>query len=911
MSENQDSLDDQDNPEVDSSTESDSQTPEAVDDVAGNGSNDVPPTGDGTPPGEGGGGLNRVSLVSEIEQSFMGYAMSVIVGRALPDVRDGLKPVHRRCLFAMSEMGNRYNRPTIKSARVQGEVHGKYHPHSDQSIYETIVRMAQTFVMRYPLVYGQGNFGSVDGDPPAAPRYTEMRMERITEMMLADLDKETVDFTPNYDETLTMPVVLPTRFPNLLVNGSDGIAVAMATKMPPHNLGEIIDACVTVVKKPDATLEDLLEHVKGPDFPTAAIINGRGGIVDAYRTGRGSISIRSRAEIVEGNHHDTIVVTEIPFQVNKANLITRIAELVKAKKIEGITELRDESDKDGLRITIELRRGEIAQTVLNNLYRHTSLEMTYAINNNALVNGEPKQVTLKDIIDEFLTHRREVIARRTVYLLRQNRSQGHVLEGQAVALANIDEVVELIKNAGNREEAQQALIERVWEAASIEALLSRAERDIVRPLDLEDEYGFQAKVEDSGSAAGQYRLSPRQAGAILDLRLHRLTNLEQQELTNNYKEIVSTIRELLEIQDSDERVNELIVEELLEVKDQFADERRTEIRDAVEDLTDKALIKPQDVVITISHKGYAKAMPVAEYNVQHRGGKGITGVKTRDDDFTEQVLITHNHSTLLMFTNRGRVYGLDAYKVPLASRVARGYPLANLLKLNDDEKVTCVFSVTDEDESGYLFFATQRGYIKRTAFSAYSRIRSNGLVALTIADDDQLIGVSRTDGSNDIMLVQSSGKLVRFKESDVRVVGRSARGVRGMKLRGDDQVISLIIPSDDGMLLTVSKHGLGKRVSFDEFPVKNRATLGMIAARTNEKTGTLIAALQVIQGDHLLLLNQEGKIIRIDADSISHLGRTASGVKLMNASADNPVIEVDRLAEDEDAPDDAPDEETE
>lgn len=896
MSEIQPSLDDGIDTGGTDAEEPNTEPVTAADGDAGNGTGDVPPTGDGSPPGGSGGGLNRVSLVSEVEQSYMGYAMSVIIGRALPDVRDGLKPVHRRCLFAMSEMGNRYNRATIKSARVAGEVNGKFHPHGDNTIYETIVRMAQKFNMRYPLVEGQGNFGSVDGDPAAAPRYTEMRMERITEMLLADLDKETVDFVPNYDETLMMPSVLPTRIPNLLINGSDGIAVAMATKMPPHNLGEVIDACIEVVNNPAATVADLLEHVKGPDFPTGAIINGRAGIVEAYTTGRGTISVRSRAEIVQGDSHDSIIVTEIPFQVNKAMLITRIAELVKAKKIEGITELRDESDKEGLRIAIELRRGEIAQTVLNKLFKHSALETTYAINNNALVNGEPRQVNLKDIIDCFIGHRREVIARRTTYLLRQNRGQGHVTEGQSVALANIDEVVELIKQARNREAAQEALLARTWQATSIESLLSRAERDIVRPLDLEPQYGFQPQAEDA-TAPGQYALSPRQASAILEMRLHRLTNLEQEELIENYKSIVATIRDLLEIQGSDDRVNEVIVEELVEVKEQFADERRTEIRDAAEDLTDKALIKPQDVVITISHQGYAKAMPVDEYNVQRRGGKGITGVKTREDDFTEQVLVTHNHNTLLMFTTRGRVFGLDAYKVPLASRVARGYPLVNLLRLDDDEKVACVFAVQEMDESGYLLFATARGLIKRTLFSEYSRIRSSGLIALKIADDDQLIGVERTSGEDDIILVQSSGKLVRFKESTVRPVGRNAQGVRGIRLRDEDRAISLIVPQENGVLLTVSAHGIGKRVRFDEFSVKGRANLGMIAVRTTDNTGSLIGALQVYDGDHLLLLNQQGKFIRIDADTISLLGRYAAGVKLMNASADNPVIEVDRLAD--------------
>lgn len=898
MSEITDDLNAEDDSIEDHPTNADSDASTTPDGASGNGANQPPVGGDSAPPGGGDGGINRISLTTEVEQSYMGYAMSVIIGRALPDIRDGLKPVHRRCLFAMSEMGNRYNRATIKSARVSGEVNGKFHPHGDNTIYETIVRMAQTFMMRYPLVDGQGNFGSVDGDPPAAPRYTEMRMAHITEMLLADLDKETVDFMPNYDETLTMPVVLPTRIPNLLINGSDGIAVAMATKMAPHNLNEVLDACIEVVKNPHATLDDLLEHIKGPDFPTGAIINGRAGIVDAYRTGRGSVLVRSKAEIVQGDSHDSIIVTEIPFQVNKAKLIEHIAGLVKTKKIEGITELRDESDKDGLRIAIELRRGEIAQTILNKLYKHSALEQTFAINNTALVNGEPKQVTLKEIIDAFLLHRRDVIARRTQYLLRQNRSQGHVLEGQSVALANIDDVVELIKNASNREEAQAGLLDRTWGAANIEAMLSSAERDIVRPLDLEDQYGFQQADEDAGKS-GLYRLSPRQANAILEMRLHRLTGLEQNRLFEDYKAIVSTIRELLEIQGSDERVNEVIIEELIEVREQFGDERRTEIRDSVEDLTDKALVKPQDVVITISHQGYAKSMPVDEYNVQNRGGKGVTGVKARDDDFTQHIEITHNHNKLLMFTNRGRVFGLDAYKVPITSRIARGYPLVNLLRLNENEKVTCVFAVAEDDDDGFLFFATQRGYIKRTTFSAYSRLFSSGLIALKIAEDDQLVGVAKTTGTDDIVLVQSSGKLVRFKEADVRASGRASRGVKGIRLSDDEKLVSLIVPEAEGKLLTVTEYGIGKRVSFDEFSVKSRAIKGMRAVKLTAKTGALVSALQVFPGDHLLLLSKEGKFIRIDADTVSVLSRVASGVKLMNASSDNPVVEVDRLAEDD------------
>ena len=904
MSEIEDPITEDLDSEEENEKPTDSDALEQASDGSNNGTGGVVPPGDGEPPDRSGGGMNRVSLVSEVEQSYMGYAMSVIIGRALPDIRDGLKPVHRRCLYAMEQMGNRYNRATIKSARVAGEVNGKFHPHGDQTIYETIVRMAQHFFMRYPLVEGQGNFGSVDGDPPAAPRYTEMRMEHITEMLLADLDKDTVDFTANYDDTLTMPEVMPTRIPNLLINGSDGIAVAMATKMPPHNLGEVIDACIEVIHNPDATIDDLIKYIQGPDFPTAGIINGRAGIVEAYKTGRGRILIRSRAEIVQGDTRDSIIITEIPFQVNKATLVERIAGLVKVKKVEGITEIRDESDKDGTRIVIELRRGEIAQTVLNKLYKHSALEIVYAINNTALVKGEPRQVNLRELIDCFLEHRREVIARRTQYLLRQNRSQGHVLEGQSVALANIDEIVELIKQSSNREEAQEALLARTWSAVDLEALLSRADRDIVRPLDLEDEYGFQ-RGEDEESSLGLYRLSPRQARAILEMRLHRLTNLEQQQLIDDFKNIVTAIRELLEIQGSDERVNEVIIEELTEVKEQFADERRTEIRDSVEDLTDKALIKPEQVVVTISHQGYAKSMPISEYNVQHRGGKGITGVRAREDDFTEHVVITHNHNVLLVFTNRGRVFGLDAYKIPLASRVSRGYPIVNLLKLADGEKVSCVFPVSELDDSGYLVFATRRGYFKRSKFSNFTRLRTNGLIALRIEDDDQLIGVARTSGSNNICLVKSSGRMVRFQESDVRAIGRAGRGVKGVRLRGEEQVISMIVPEQDGLICTVSEYGIGKRITLDHFKIRNRGGLGNILVKLAPRTGQLVNAIQVFEGDHLMLMNQGGKFIRINVDNISINGPYAAGVKLMNASAEDPIIEVDRIADVQ--PDESPD----
>ena len=874
-------------------------------DGAGDG-DDGTPTGGGSP-GDRGDGYSRISLVKEVEQSYLGYAMSVIIGRALPNVRDGLKPVQRRCLFAMHELRNYYNRPTIKSARVSGDVSGKFHPHGDQAIYETLVRLAQDFAMRYPLIEGQGNFGSVDGDQPAAPRYTEMRMQRISSMMLADIDEETVDLERNYDDTLDVPTVLPTRVPNLLINGSDGIAVALATKMPPHNLGEVVDACIATIENPDITVEGLMEHIQGPDFPTGAIVNGRAGIVQAYRTGRGSILIRSQAEIVENDNQDMIVVTEIPYQVNKANLIKRIAELVKAKRIEGITELRDESDKDGLRIAIELRRGEIGQTVLNLLYRYTDMEITYAFNCNALVDNVPRRVTLKDQIEYFLKHRREVIARRTQYRLRQSRARGHIIEGQAVALANIDEVLNLIRAANNRQEAEESLLSRAWNGNDIKALLSEAERDIVRPLDLEQEYGFLETTDDG--IEGQYALSPGQARAIVEMQLHRLTSLETEQLAQDYKDIVERLRDLLDIQDSDERVNQVMIEELTEIRDLFADPRRTEIRDAIEDLTAKALIKPQNVVITVSHLGYAKSIAADEYTVQNRGGKGVIGVKTKEDDFTQHVLVTHNHNTLLVFTNLGRVFWLDAYKIRMAGRTSRGYPLVNLLKLEEGESATYFFPLPEDTSDGYLLFATQNGIVKRTALSQFSRPRSVGLKAIKLDDGDRLIGVAHTDGHQDVMLIQSGARLVRFKESDIRAMSRVARGVKGMRLRGEDQVIGLVVPEEDGLLCTIDELGTGKRISLDQFRVQGRGSLGRVVKKRDAK---LLSALQVFPGDHLMLLNESGKFIRIDADRISHLGVYANGVKLMNASTDDRVLEVVRVpamgVEDDDA-EDSPDEE--
>ena len=849
------------------------------------------------PPSGGGGGIDRVSIEDEMHSSYLGYAMSVIIGRALPDIRDGLKPVHRRCLFAMDQMNNQYNRPYVKCARVSGEVVGKYHPHGDQASYETIVRLAQDWNMRYPLVDGHGNFGSIDGDPPAASRYTESRMSRIASAMMADLDMDTVDFGPNYDETLTMPLVLPTRIPNLLVNGATGIAVAMATNIPPHNLREVVDACHALLDDSSLSVDDLMQYVKGPDFPTAGIINGRAGIVNAYRTGTGRILVRARAEVVEiDGGREAIVVTEVPYTVNKALLIEKIAELVKDKRLEGITELRDESDKDGYRVVIELRRGERGQIVLNNLYRHTNLESAFSVNSVALVNGEPKTVNLKEMLVAFLDHRREVVVRRTNFELRQARTRGHVLEGRTIALANIDDVVALIRASSNRQAAHESLMARGWQAGPVAALLSRADRDLVKPDDLEGDFGFRDD-EDTGDGEQLYYLSDVQANAILDLQLHALTNLEQDRLLNEYREIVERIRELLEILDSDDLVSQIIREELQEVRDRFGDDRRTEIVSTQADLTAKELVQPRDVVVTVSHRGYAKVQPLSEYRTQRRGGKGVGSSAVRDDDFIEHLLITHSHDLLLCFTDQGRVFWLDTYEIPEGSRVSRGRPLVNLLELNEDERVSVIFPIKDFAEDSFLFFATERGYVKRTELRYFGRPLKRGLRAINLAEEDKLIGVAVTTGHNDIMLVQSSGLAVRFKESDVRAMGRTARGVRGTRLRQNENVLSLIVPDPDCMLLTVSANGLGKRTEFDAFRVVGRGSRGVRVAKQTEKSGQLVSALKVYDTDEIMLINENGKLIRMSVHDISVWGRNAQGVKLMTLSDESSVVQAVRIDE--------------
>ena len=831
-----------------------------------------------------------VNIEDELRQSYLDYAMSVIVGRALPDVRDGLKPVHRRVLFTMNELNNTHSRPYMKSARVVGDVMGKYHPHGDVAIYDTVVRMAQAFAMRYLLVDGQGNFGSVDGDPPAAMRYTEVRMARLASDLLADLDKETVPFTPNYDDTLTMPEVLPTRVPNLLVNGSSGIAVGMATNIPPHSLNEVVAGVMALMDDPQISIDGLMEHIQGPDFPTAGIINGRAGIVQAYRTGRGRIYVRARAEVQRDDKggRDVIVITEIPYQLNKSRLIEKIAELVKDKRIEGITELRDESDKDGLRIVIEPRRGESGEVVLNNLYAQTQLQSVYGINCVALVDGQPRLLNLKQMLEAFLQHRKEVVTRRTLFLLRRARRRGHLLEGQAVALANIEAVIELIRRSPSAVEAREALMGRGWVSENVEALLARAGADACRPDDLGDEFGLRD---------GAYHLSPDQAQAILDLRLHRLTALEQDKLMADYQGILDEIAELEAILGSDERLAEVIREELKEVLDTYGDERRTEIVASHEDLSDEDLIAVEDLVVTISHKGYAKTQPLDVYQAQRRGGRGKVAASVRDEDFVEHLLIANSHDTLLCFSDRGKVYWLRVFRIPQGSRNAKGQPLINLLPLDQGERLTSFLPVSQFDDDHFVFMATADGTVKKTELSQFSKPRTSGLIALGLAEGDTLVGAAITDGHCDVLLTASSGKAARFSETDVRAMGRTARGVRGIRLKRAQRVISLVIPAQDGYLLTASANGYGKRTRISEFPVKGRGAMGVIAMKASERNGELVAAEQVFEGDELMLISDMGTLVRTGTDDISIISRNAQGVRLINVRGEERLNSVARIAE--------------
>lgn len=835
--------------------------------------------------------VTLVNIEDELKRSYLDYAMSVIVSRALPDVRDGLKPVHRRSLYAMYELGNEYNKPYKKSARIVGDVIGKYHPHSDSAVYDTIVRMAQPFSLRYPLIDGQGNFGSVDGDSPAAMRYTEIRLAKVAHFLLIDLDKETVDFAPNYDSTEFAPEVLPTRVPNLLINGSSGIAVGMATNIPPHNLGEVIDACLALINSPEIELHELIKIIPGPDFPTAGIINGRAGIELAYRTGRGKICVRSKVTIEsdEDNHKQAIIINELPYQVNKANLLSHIALLVKEKKIEGITGVRDESDKDGMRVVIELRRGEVAEVVLNHLFINTQMQVTFGINIVALDNGQPKTLNLKQLLEAFLKHRREIIVRRCIFELKQARKRAHVLEGLSIALANIDEMIALIKKSNNPAVAKQELLAREWQTGFIKTMLEQVGTEISRLDDLGKEFGI---IKN-----GFYRLSEAQAQAILDLRLHRLTGLEQDKIFNEYKELLDDIKRLLNTLSDPNLLLDVIRQELLEVRKEFADVRRTEIVETREDLTHEDLIVPADVVVTLSHEGYAKIQAVADYQAQRRGGKGKAATRVKEEDFVEQLFIANTHDTILCFSNRGKVYWLKVYLLPHGSRTARGKPLINLFPLEQDERINTILPIREYLADHYLFMATAKGVVKKVTLEQFSNPRSNGIIAVDLQPGDHLVSVALTDGKQEVMLFSDAGKAVRFSEDHVRPMGRAARGVRGMRLKDDQQVISLVIVDPNGVILTVTEHGYGKRTAISEFSIVNRGAQGVIAIQVSERNGRAVGAIQVGTGDEIMLISNQGVLVRTRVDEISIIGRNTQGVRLINLGEGESLVGVQKVEE--------------
>ena len=861
--------------------------------------------------------ITPVSIEEELKSSYLDYAMSVIVGRALPDVRDGLKPVHRRVLFAMHEGGNAYNKPYRKSARIVGDVIGKYHPHGDSAVYDTLVRMAQPFSLRYMLVDGQGNFGSVDGDAPAAMRYTEARMTKIAHELLADLDKETVNFVPNYDGSEQIPEVLPTKVPALLVNGSSGIAVGMATNIPPHNLGEVLDGCLAYIENNDITIDELMSHIPGPDFPTAALINGRKGIEEAYKTGRGKIYVRTRAEIeTDEKGRESIIVNEIPYQVNKAKLIEKIAEFVKEKKIEGISGLRDESDKDGMRIVIEIKRDAVGEVVLNNLYALTQMQVTFGINIVALDHGQPKLLNLKQLIEAFVLHRREVVTRRTIFELRKARERTHILEGLAIALANVDPIIELIRQAPNPESAKRELLARPWQLGHVAEMLAATGVDAARPEDLDEQYG----IRD-----GLYYLTEVQAQAILDLRLQKLTNLGHDEILDEYKKLLEAIGELLYILRSPERLMEVIREELEQIREQFNDPRRTEITAASGDINLEDLIAQEDVVVTLSHEGYVKYQPISDYEAQRRGGKGKYATKMKEEDFIEKLLVANTHDTILCFSSRGRLYWLKVYQLPQASRGSRGRPIVNILPLNENERITAILPVTAYEEDKFVVMATAGGIVKKIALTEFSRPRSSGIIALNLRDEDELIGVDITDGNNEIMLFSSQGRVVRFSESAVRAMGRLATGVRGIKLAltndlnddesaGEieevsddnteetldlniDKVVSLVIPKNDGEILTATQNGYGKRTKLEEYPTKSRNTKGVISIKVSERNGKVVAATQVVDTDQIMLITDAGTLVRTRVSEVSIVGRNTQGVRLIRTSENEHVVSLERICD--------------
>jgi DNA gyrase subunit A len=829
----------------------------------------------------------QVNLEDEMRQSYMDYAMSVIVGRALPDVRDGLKPVHRRVLYAMNVLGNDWNKAYKKSARVVGDVIGKYHPHGDSAVYDTIVRMAQPFAMRYMLVDGQGNFGSVDGDAAAAMRYTEVRMSRLAHELLADLEKETVNFGPNYDESESEPLVLPTRVPGLLVNGSAGIAVGMATNIPPHNLNEVINATMALIDNPDLDIDGIMQHLPGPDFPTAGIINGAQGIHEAYHTGRGRIYMRAKSHVEtnERNGKDSLIVTELPYQVNKARLLEKIAELVKDKKIDGITELRDESDKDGMRVVIELRRGEVPEVVLNNLYKHTVMQNVFGINMVALVDGQPRLLNVKEILHAFIGHRREVVTRRTLFDLRKARNRAHVLEGLTVALANLDELIEMIKTSTSPAEAKERLLAKHWDPGLVRAMLGQGGAETSRPENLDPEFGLQ---EDG------YQLSPVQAQEILNMRLHRLTGLEQEKLTTEYEEILGIVRDLLDILSDPARLMTVIREELVEILEKYGDERRTVILEKKLDLSLEDLITEEDVVVTISHAGYAKSQTLDRYQAQRRGGKGKSATKVKEEDFIDEIFVANTHDTLLCFTSRGKIYWLKVYELPQASHVSRGKPIVNLLPLEKDERVNAVLPVREYSEDLFVFFATRKGIVKKTPLPAYGNQRANGIWAINLDEDDELVNVEITNGNSEVMLFANSGKCIRFTENNVTSVGRTARGVIGIRLKKDQQVVSMLVLGD-GDILTVTERGYGKRTHPEEHSCQGRGGQGVIGIQTSERNGQLISALQVTDEDDIMLISDGGTLVRTHANEISTLGRNTQGVTLIRLRDDENLVGLARI----------------
>ncbi|OUR68148.1 DNA gyrase subunit A [Cycloclasticus sp. 46_83_sub15_T18] len=830
-----------------------------------------------------------VNIEDEMRQSYLDYAMSVIVGRALPDVRDGLKPVHRRVLFAMHVLNNDWNKPYKKSARIVGDVIGKYHPHGDTAVYDTIVRMAQPFSMRHMLVDGQGNFGSVDGDSAAAMRYTEIRMAKLSHEMLADIDKETVDFNANYDESESEPAVFPARVPMLLINGSSGIAVGMATNIPPHNLAEITNACLRLIDNPEITIDQLMESVPGPDFPTAGIINGAAGIREAYHTGRGKIYLRAQYH-VEGQENTngklSIVVTELPYQVNKARLLEKIAHLVKDARLEGISGLRDESDKDGMRMVIELKRGEVPEVIINNLYQQTQLQNVFGINMVALIDGRPKCLNLKQILEAFVDHRREVVTRRTIYDLRKARERAHTLEGLAVALSNIDEMIALIKSAKTPAEAKVSLLAHAWQPGLVSELLSKSDSNRSRPDKLEDHYGL---------VAANYHLSPAQAQAILELRLHRLTGLEQDKILQEYRDLILVIDELLEILGSRVRLMEVISGELIKLIEEYKEDRRTQIVDKFLNLTAEDLITEEDMVVTLSHEGYVKSQPLTAYAAQRRGGKGKTAANTKNEDFIEKLFIANTHDTVLCFSSKGKVYWLRVFNLPVASRIARGKPIVNLLPLEADERINAILPIRQFNEDEYIFMATESGTVKKTYIKEFEKPRANGKIAIDLREDDTLVGVAVTDGEKEVMLFASSGKVASFKESDVRVMGRTASGVRGMRLKDDEQIISLII-SQPGTVLTLTENGYGKRTQIEEYPIHKRGGQGVIAMQTSERNGALVGAVLVDDSDELMLITDGGTLVRTRTAEISILGRNTQGVRVIRPADNEKVIGLDRIA---------------